>query len=93
MTRKEIENSRAYQTTDAAFEYCRKNHPHYDGDMLGEIIDTFEAGVEWGDTTMIDKACEWLLNNIDFYVETKCGEDFRVDIEQLLKDIRKAMEE
>ncbi|MBQ3026325.1 MAG: hypothetical protein IJD27_02200 [Alistipes sp.] len=42
---------------------------------------------------VIDKACEWLLNNIDFYVETNYGEDFRVDIEQLLKDIRKAMEE
>ena len=42
---------------------------------------------------VIDKACEWLLNNIDFYVETNYGEDFRVDIEQLLKGIRKAMEE
>ena len=41
----------------------------------------------------LDKACEWLRNNIDFYVETKYDEDFRVDIEQLLNDIRKAMEE
>lgn len=41
----------------------------------------------------LDKACKWLKNNIDFYVETKYDEDFRVDIEQLLNDIRKAMEE
>ena len=41
----------------------------------------------------LDKTCEWLRNNIDFYVETKYDEDFRVDIEQLLNDIRKAMEE
>lgn len=60
----------------------------------------FKKGVEWADKNpqlskeqVIDEACEWLRNNIDFYVETNYGEDFRVDIEQLLKDIRKAMEE
>jgi hypothetical protein len=41
----------------------------------------------------LEQVCEWLRNNIDFYVETKYDEDFRVDIEQLLNDIRKAMEE
>lgn len=55
-----------------------------------EIIDkSYDAGRD----ATIDKACEWLRNNIDFYVETNYGEDFRVDIERLLKDIRKAMEE
>lgn len=55
-------------------------------------------GAKWADTNpkkgmiSIDKACERLRNNIVFYVETKYGEDFRVDIEQLLTDIRKAME-
>ena len=41
----------------------------------------------------LEEVCEWLRNNIDFYVETKHDEDFRVDIKQLLNDIRKAMEE
>lgn len=41
----------------------------------------------------LEQVCEWLRNNIDFYVETKHDEDFRVDIKQLLNDIRKAMEE
>lgn len=54
---------------------------------------SFKESAEWADKTMIDKVCEWLRKNIDFYVETKYDEDFRVDIEQLLKDIRKAMEE
>lgn len=60
----------------------------------------FLDGAKWADANpqlskgeFIDKACEWLRNNIDFYVETKYDEDFRVDIEQLSKDIRKAMEE
>ena len=39
----------------------------------------------------LKQVCEWLQNNIDFYVETKYDEDFRVDIEQLLNDIHKAM--
>ena len=39
----------------------------------------------------LKQMCEWLRNNIDFYVETKYDEDFRVDIEQLLNDICKAM--
>lgn len=60
----------------------------------------FKKGVEWADKNpqlskekVIDEACEWLRNNIDFYVETNYGEDFQVDIKQLLKDVRKAMEE
>ena len=39
----------------------------------------------------LKQVCEWLQNNIDFYVETKYDEDFRFDIEQLLNDIHKAM--
>lgn len=39
----------------------------------------------------LENVCKWLRNNIDFYVETKYDEDFRVDIEQLLNDIHKAM--
>lgn len=48
---------------------------------------------EWERKRLVDTACEWLRNNIDFYVETNFEEDGWVDIEQLLKDIRKAIEE
>ena len=46
MTREEIEKDRQYQLTGAAIDYCRKEHPHYDGEALGEITDAFEAGAE-----------------------------------------------
>lgn len=63
MTREEIEKNRQYQLTGAAIEYCRKEHPHYDGEMLGEITDAFEAGAEWEHKRLIAKACEWLISS------------------------------
>ena len=71
----------------------------YDEEVDDTCFSVFLDGVKWADANpqfskekFIDKACEWLRNNIDFYVETNYGEDFRVNMEQLLKDIRKAME-
>lgn len=64
-----------------------------------DLYEGIIIGAKWADKNpkdgmvSIDNACEWLRNNIDFYVETKYDEDFRVDIEQLLKDICKAMGE
>lgn len=64
-----------------------------------DIEKAFIEGAKWADKhpkegmVNLYKACEWLRNNIDFYVETKYDEDFRVDIEQLLNYFRKAMEE
>lgn len=60
MTREEIENNRQYQQTDAAIDYCCKEHPHYDGEALGEITDAFEAGAEWRHKRLVEKACEWM---------------------------------
>ena len=90
MTREEIENSRAYQTTDAAFEYCCKNHPHYNGDMLGEIIDTFEAGVEWADTTMIDKACKIYREHIIMFNPRL--REFPTALDEAVNTFRKRLE-
>ena len=30
----------------------------------------FISGAKWADKTMLDRACEWLKNNIDLYSET-----------------------
>ena len=72
----------------------------YDEEVDDTCFSAFLDGIKWADANpqfskekFIDKVCEWLRNNIDFYVETNYGEDFRVNMEQLLKDIRKAMEE
>ena len=90
MTRKEeIDTSCNFE--DKRDEYWNKIVP--DSKSLWDAyVFGYYAGAEWADKTMIDKVCEWLRNNIDFYVETKYDEDFRVDIEQLLKDICKTME-
>lgn len=84
MTREEIEKNRQYQLTDAAFNYCRKEHPHYDGEALGEITDAFEAGAEWDHKRLVEKACEWLYNNWK-------GEDYYMS--DIIEGLRKEMEE
>ena len=64
MTREELEKNRQYQLTGAAIDYCRKENPHHGGEALGEITDAFEAGAEWEHKRLVDKACEWLWNEI-----------------------------
>lgn len=96
MTREEIEKDRQYQLTGAAIDYCRKEHPHYDGEALGEITDAFEAGAEWADKTMIDKACKWLDDNFMNLIWGKtrsvyAGGNFAT-VDEMIADFRKAME-
>ena len=96
MTREEIERNRQYQLTGAAIDYCRKELPHYDGEALGEITDAFEAGAEWEHKRLVEKACEWLKENLsegydpDNYPMIRC---YDIDMEDFIKDFRKAMEE
>ena len=70
MTREEIEKNRQYQLTGAAIDYCRKEHPYYDGEALGEITDTFEADAEWEHKRLVEKACDWLVGNSEDSVES-----------------------
>ena len=47
--------------------------------------------VEWADKTMLDKVCEWLMNNAylgESFIDASGNKQYR-----LLKDLRKAMEE
>jgi hypothetical protein len=64
--------------------------PNYEAKF---VSDACMQMAEWECKRLVKEAREWLRNNIDFYIETKYDEDFRVDIEQLLNDISKAMEE
>lgn len=89
MTREEIVATRQYQLTDAAIEYCRKEHPHHDGETLGEITDAFEAGAEWGHKYLIEKVKKYLREYIILYVwATDLGKR-----EVWFDDFRKAMKE
>jgi hypothetical protein len=52
----------------------------------------FEKGAKWADKTMIDKACEWLENNInDYLVWYDFREECRVNKDELLCNFKKAM--
>lgn len=51
----------------------------------------FVKGAEWADKTMIDKACEWLKENQDKYIEIKDGKLYVK--RSMVIDLRKAMEE
>ena len=53
---------------------------------------SFKEAVEWADKTMLEKACEWLKRNAEDYVVT-CYDKGELDIEGLIMDFRKAMEE
>lgn len=48
---------------------------------------------EWADETMIEKACEWLLNHNDYQRVLDNGGAVRFDMTQCVMDFRKAMEE
>lgn len=90
MTREEIENSKAYQVSKAALEYYNKHHQENDIDLT----DAFEAGAKWAYKTMIDKACEWLENNMYYH---DCGNYDVIThssdtIEEMIENFKKAME-
>ena len=52
MSREEIVNNIGYQLTRAAIDYVEKHE-------FADSIDAFEAGAEWKQKKMIDKACEY----------------------------------
>lgn len=89
MTREEIEKNRQYQLTGAAIDYCRKELPHFEGEAFAEVADAFEAGAEWEHKRLVEKACEWLLDNAHLYVYAT-NRDKRA---LLFDNFKKAMEE
>lgn len=52
----------------------------------------FVKGAYWADTTMLNKVCDWLKENIWVYInyEGCSGEELENDV---IEDFRKAMEE
>ncbi len=56
-------------------------------------ITYFEKGAKYADRTMLDKACEWLLNHNDYQRVLDNGCSIRFDMTQCVMDFRKAMEE
>lgn len=76
--------------TQQAFEYVRKNHSpsevsDFQAAMNIAVMKAFIAGAQWADEKLIDKACEWLIENLP----TNDGGSLYI----LMKDFRKEMEE
>ena len=56
-------------------------------------IDDFKEGAKWADKTLLDNACEWLLNHNDYQRVLDNGCSIMFDMTQCVMDFRKAMEE
>jgi hypothetical protein len=96
MTREEIEKDRQYQLTGTAIDYCRKEHPHYDGEALGEITDAFEEGAEWEHKRLNEKAYEWLENNFVCFLQgAKRGiySNQFITVNEMIDNFKRTMEE
>lgn len=81
-----------------AFEYVRKNHSpsevsDFQAAMNIAVMKAFIAGAQWADKSVIDKACEWLKDNVNDYLDWYDWERCRVNKDELLYDLRKEMEE
>lgn len=101
MTREE-EKQLAYREErdeSAMFHICRElyeidvpNHPVKDGYRIG-----FDEGVEYIKKILIEKACEWLKENIDIYakvvINPKSHYPEIVMCDSFEKRFKKAMEE
>lgn len=90
MTREELERMFAYQAADAAYKYagerCHKNRP-----ISASKLETFEAGAEWAQKIMIDRAVEWIMDNWREYIFQDA--DGMIGFIGWEGDFRKAMEE
>lgn len=73
---------------------CRQNYVDLKRPITpDDVADAFEEGAEWADKTMIEKACDWLDQNVEKYESvTKMGYMPFSLIEDMINDFRKAME-
>jgi hypothetical protein len=90
--------TREEEIRQAGIEYTIKNRPVcISGGAFSEIADkmnrnhAFEKGAEWADKTMIDKICNWLLDNTGKYMVVSGGGYWFNDIE-FIKDFRRYLE-
>lgn len=56
------------------------------GHQYRDLMCGFEAGAQWADETMIEKACVWLKDNLPNWVDS-----YKEDI--IIENFKKAMED
>lgn len=88
MSREEIINTKAYQTTKAATIYY--NQHLNDSDI--DLMDAFEAGAKWAEKATIERAYKWVKENFENYVGVDVSEYYIYD-DAFADDFLKAMKE
>lgn len=84
--------TRREEIEKAAFNYI--NSDAVSAENMQLAFGDFVNGAEWADKTMIEKACEWLDQNVVKYESgTRMGYIPFSFIEDMINDFRKAMEE
>ena len=71
---------------DAAIEYCSGNKG-----ADARVRAGFVMGAHWQEERLIDKACEWLLDNIRYYSTNTLGTEYQGVAVSMVQEFRKAM--
>lgn len=58
----------------------------------GKGMPTYSDAIEWARKDLLDKACEWIKENFEDYVDVEVSSYYIYD-KQFVEDFRKAMEE
>lgn len=88
-----------FESGQAAWEYYLNLDSHHLEEKQHNNIytDAFEAGAEWEHKRLVEKACEWLKENVSKYsyvIKVEGTEYRKVHFtDSLVEDFHKAMEE
>lgn len=92
--------TREEQIRQAGIEYTIKDRPMcICGDAFSDIFEemnrnpAFEEGAKWADETMVAKACEWLKIHIEDYYAYDAWRGDYIDIDALIKGLKKYLGE
>ena len=83
--------TREEEKLKAADEYVKNRIKEGQG-RTGDVFPSYLEGAEWADSTMIERACEWLKVNKDnplIKCEDPCLSGYLTD--EFIDDFRKAM--
>lgn len=88
MTREDIEKCFSYHAAGAALEYYEQEHSQSSRIGSDDVVNAFEAGAEWAQKFMIERACDWLKLNFG-----SPKDKHPVLVNHLIYNFRKAMDE
>lgn len=81
------------KANEAAKLYANTHTEWFDSEGNPNVAPAFEAGAHWAVQTMIEKACEWLENNVEMYnAYNPTVESYYSGKERMLEDFKKVME-